>query len=173
MRFEIMSYHTMAVLLIVISLSYIFILFFARKKVLVYFLIAITLSWGILGGLGFTYLTNPQLSLSIDVILKPVSEHKSEPNNLTDEVSPPLPLPKNTAFAYRYSLKGASYYTTLSSEEIIIFFKSIASVNSYSEGFDTSNGGTTIALTYKDNPYSIKVLKCIKPEGYYLHVYSN
>ena len=123
-----MSYHTLIVLLIVIPLSYILIFFFARKKILVYSLIAITLSWGLLGGLGFTYLTNPQFSLSVDVKLKQVSEHKSELNDLTDKVSPPLPLPKNTAFAYRYSLKGASYYTTLSSEEIIIFFKSIASV---------------------------------------------
>lgn len=164
-----MIYSIFIGIIIVIVLSYALVLYFTKKKLLLYSIIGITLFWVILGGITFEYLTNQQFSLSVDVKFKQASEH----DDFSENGSPALPLPKNTAFAYRYSEKGASYFTKDSNEEIIIFFKSIASKDSFREEFNENDGKTNLNLIYNSNLYTVNIFECIDPKGLYLHVDSN
>jgi len=85
-----------------------------------------------------------------------------------------LPLPEHTAFTYRYSENAAAYYTTLSEEDIIKFFKNLASKDSFiSENPNLNNEKIILKFTYKNTPYIVGLSKSIKPKGYYLYVESN
>ncbi|MDO0824908.1 hypothetical protein [Desulfosporosinus nitroreducens] len=85
-----------------------------------------------------------------------------------------MPLPEHTAFAYRYSENAATYYTALSEDDIIKFFKDLASKDSFiSEDSNLTNERIMLKFIYKKTPYVVGLSKSIKPKGYYLYVESN
>lgn len=130
-------------------------------------LIVILLFWFVLiGGIGYTYLSNYSFRLYVNLQFNPTSEHVS----LSDKASPPLPLPKKVVFAYRYSNNGAAYYTTQPCDNIIAFFKGVANKDGYAEYSDIKNGIASIDLKYSNCSYIVKIKKSLDPRGYYIYI---
>lgn len=164
-----MLYTILIKVIIAVLLSYFAVVFFMKKALRKRSIIIVTSFWILAIIISFKYLDDQQFRVFLNAKFNQVSVHK----DLDDNGSPDLPLPKNTAFAYRYSQKGSAYFTTQSNDKIIAFFKGISNKDDFSKKYNVEDGKTELNLVYKDQVYRVQIKKVNKINGYYLYVDSN
>jgi hypothetical protein len=156
------------VLLILMILGFSFAVFTMKKNFLIY-VILLVLFLGILGTVGFRYFTNPLFRLSVNLKFNTTKQH----DDLTNKNIPPLPLPENTVFEYRYSDNGARYYTLLGKNEIINYYKGISDKDSFINNQDSTSEKEKCKFDYKNVPFIISIEKSINQDGNYIYIDSN
>lgn len=158
------------IIIVIITLSYLLaFMLIKRKDFLIYSMITLSLLWLGTGPAAYKYISSQQLRVTFDTILNPVIEHK---DSFENEILV-LPLPEHTVFAYRYSENAAAYYTSLTEDDIVKFFKDLASNDSFIiENPNLNNEKIMLKFTYKNTPYIVGLSESVKPKGYNLYIES-
>lgn len=164
-----MKYNLLTVIILFIILSFALVFLKAKKNYLIHIIIVLVLFWGILGTVAFRYYTNQQFRLSVDLIFKQAKYHSA----LTENNIPLLPLPRNTAFAFRYSEEGAAYCTTLDKDDIITYFKKISDKGSFVRDSSSTGEKEYLKFSYKNTPFTVSIEKNNKPKGNYMFIDSD
>lgn len=164
-----MKYNLLIVIILFIILSFILAFLKAKKNFLIHTIIALVLFWVILGTAAFGYFTNHQFRLSVDLIFKQAKYHST----LTENITPRLPLPRNTAFSFRYSEEGAAYCTTLDKDDIATYFNGISDKGSFVRDSSSTREKEYLKFSYKNTPFTVSIEKSNKPKGNYMFINSN
>ncbi len=164
-----MSYFFLILIIVLVILSFVLSFFVVKKNFLIYAIIALVLFWGVFGTVGFRYFTNQQFRLSVDLRFRQAKQH----DDFTNKNIPSLPLPKDTAFSYRYSDKGATYCTTLEKEKIANYFKGISDKDTFIKDSSSTDEKEKYKFDYKKIPFTISIEKSINPKGNYIYIDSN
>lgn len=123
------------------------------------FLLCIILSVSVI-----EYAFNSRFRIFVDLNFNPVKYHLQYTGNES-----PLPLPPRTAFAFKWSSNGYTYYTQKQKEEAVEYFKSLGEDISLKE---ESIGTSTLGLVYRGNRYRITIRPADFGNGSYLWVES-
>ncbi|WP_366923096.1 hypothetical protein MFMK1_003588 [Metallumcola ferriviriculae] len=97
--------------------------------------------------------TNSYLRTYIDSFVNPKEYHET----WGDNKHPDLPLPPGTAFNYRSSYEAVGYFTRLSPEEIIDFYKGLGADRFSESGVIGDDNRPQIDLVYKGFRYTMEV----------------
>lgn len=149
-----MSFQSIFILVAFFIVCYAVIFYFYDKKIAVVFSTVFTLaSLIVIGGIFFwSFGIKATVRQQIMTYVSPASQHV-----VYNSTVPALPLPPCSAFAYRYSEKGAVYYTRLTEKEVVKYYRKTAAREGFSEKVYTGKKETVIDLLYDGNRYLVVV----------------
>ncbi len=101
-----------------------------------------------LGMLSWSYVARPTVKVFIDTFLRPSTQHTviSVPDRT-------LPLPPKTTLRGRHSREGATYYTRLTGEEVVSFYKRTSQI----EHSEVANDNISFTVTSGNGRYEITI----------------
>lgn len=141
----------LVIVIAVIILIYAFAILLNRGKI--YIIILTTVFLIVSGILLYNYYTNPLFRCSINTLIEPISQH-----NILGTEEDKLPLPSYTALRYRYSEKGAVYYTKTKTQDVIKFYKLLTN-QKYIEIYNKYEDETILEFKYGRIDYSVIISK--------------
>jgi hypothetical protein len=114
-------------------------------------LILLTGFWVIVIGVQWVYAINPTFRTYINTFINPSGDHW-----VSDRGEVSLPLPRKTALSARYSDVSARYYSRLSTDEVVEYYRNQVSGVTI-QSVNAEDSGTRLVLFYQGTEYSVSV----------------